>query len=438
MASVLRQHDFRLLWSAQTISELGSAVTQVAFPLIAIGTLHASNFAVGVLTASGTAAWLLVGLPAGVWVDRWPRLPVMVAADLGRAALMASVPLAWAFGVLTVAQLALVALLTGVLAVFFNVADTAFLPAVLEPDRLSDGNSLLQASLAGSGIAGPGLGGALVQLFGAPAAVLADAASFVVSGLCVLRIRATERRPAATERPVAAERPAAVERRLAREVAEGVRFVLGFSLTRAVVSSVTVTNFLYGGFDAVVFVFLVRQLGVRPAVVGLLFAIGGIGGLAGSLGAGAAARRFGDARVLWLSLAVEAVSGLMIPLTTRGWGLSWFVAAISAMSFGIAMFNVCVITAVQAATPEALLGRTIASTRVFTRSALTLGGLAGGALASVVSPRSALAILMALAVLVPVRLRLSAVGRVRRLSDLSADTRGHTAGTLPVASSPID
>ena len=133
--------------------------------------------------------------------------------------------------------------------------------------------------------------------------------------------------------------------------------------------------------------------------------------------------------MLWLSLAVEAVSGLMIPLTTRGWGLIWFVAAISAMSFSIALFNVCVITAVQAATPEALLGRTIASTRVFTRSALTLGGLAGGALASVVSPRSALAILTALAVLVPVRLRLSAVGRVRRLSDLSADTRGHTAGT---------
>ena len=423
MASVLRQRDFRLLWSAQTISELGSAVTQVAFPLIAIGTLHASNFAVGVLTASGTAAWLLVGLPAGVWVDRWPRRPVMVAADLGRAALVASVPLAWALGALTVAQLAVVALLTGVLAVFFNVADTAFLPAVLKPDRLSDGNSLLQASFAGSGIAGPGLGGALVQLFGAPAAVLADAASFVVSGLCVLRIRATERRPAAAERPVAAER------RLAREVAEGVRFVLRFSLTRAVVSSVTVTNFLYGGFDAVKFVFLVRQLGVRPAVVGLLFAIGGIGGLAGSLGAGVVARRFGDARVLWLSLAVEAVSGLMIPLTTRGWGLIWFVAAISAMSFSIALFNVCVITAVQAATPEALLGRTIASTRVFTRSALTLGGLAGGALASVVSPRSALAILMALAVLVPVRLRLSAVGRVRRLSDLSADTRGHTAGT---------
>jgi MFS family permease len=216
---------------------------------------------------------------------------------------------------------------------------------------------------------------------------------------------------------------------LSREVAEGVRYVLGYPLTRIVVSTVTLTNFLFGGFDAVKFVFLIRQLGVRPAVVGLLFATAGVGGLAGSLGAAAVARRLGDARLLWLSLAVEAVGGLLIPLTTRGWGLAWFVAAMVAMTVCVAMFNVCAITALQSATPVALLGRTVASTRMFTRGALTLGGLAGGALATVVSPRSALAILMALAVLVPVRLRLSAVGRVRRLSDLSADTRGHTAGT---------
>lgn len=410
MASVLRQRDFRLLWSAQTISELGSAVTLVAFPLVAIGALHASNFAVGVLTASASAAWLLVGLPAGVWVDRWPRRPVMVAADLGRAVLMASVPLAWALGVLTIAQLVVVALLSGVLTVFFNVADTAFLPAVLEADRLADGNGLLQASFATAGIAGPGLGGGLVQLFGAPVAVLADVASFVVSGLCVLRIRAREPRPEAP----------APERRLSREVAEGVRYVLGYPLTRIVVSTVTLTNFLFGGFDAVKFVFLIRQLGVRPAVVGLLFATAGVGGLAGSLGAAAVARRLGDARLLWLSLAVEAVGGLLIPLTTRGWGLAWFVAAMVTMTVCVAMFNVCAITALQSATPVALLGRTVASTRMFTRGALTLGGLAGGALATVVSPRSALAILMALAVVVPVRLRLSAVGRVRRLVELNA------------------
>jgi MFS family permease len=415
MASVLRQRDFGLLWGAQTVSELGSAVTLVAFPLVAIGVLHASNFEVGVITASSTAAWLLFGLPAGVWVDRWPRRPVMIVADLGRAALMASVPLAWAFGVLSVAQLIGVALLAGVLTVFFNVANTAFLPAVVEPDRLPDGNSALQASFAAAGIAGPSLGGALVQLFSAPVAVLADAVSFVASALCVLRIRSAEPHLAAA--PAQAE-PAA-RRRLSAEVAEGVRNVLGNPLTRVIVSGITLSNFLFGGFEAVVFVFLARQLGLRASVVGLLFAVGGIGALVGSVAAGAIARRFGDARPLWLSTVVSAAAGLLLPLTTSGWGLAWFVTGMLAMNAAFAAFNVYVLSAVQGGTEARLLGRVIASTRLFTRGAIALGGLAGGALASVVSPRAALAILMALTVLTPLQLRLSPVGRVRRLAELA-------------------
>jgi MFS family permease len=197
------------------------------------------------------------------------------------------------------------------------------------------------------------------------------------------------------------------------------------------VTSVTLTNFIFGGFDAVVFVFLVRQLGLRPSVVGLLFATAGVGGLAGSVGAGQLARRLGDARLLWTSTVVEAAGGLMIPLTTRGWGLTWFVVAMLTMNFSVALFNVCAVTALQTATPPALLGRTVASTRMFTRSAIAVGGLAGGALASVVSPRSALAILMALSVLVPVRLRLSAVGRVRRLADLAVSLAGAGRSARP-------
>jgi MFS family permease len=409
MASVLRQRDFRLLWSAQTVSELGTAVTLVAFPLLAIAVLHASNFEVGVITAASTAAWMLVGLPAGVWVDRWPRRPVMVVADLGRAALMASVPLAWALGVLTVAQLIGVALVTGVLTVFFNVADTAFLPAVVAPDRLADGNGALQASFAAAGIAGPSLGGGLVQLFGAPAALLADTASFIASAVCVLRIRAPEPRVAAPAR-----------RKLSTEVGEGVRYVLGHPLTRMVVSTVTLSNFLFGGFDAVVFVFLARQLGLRASLVGLLFAAGGVGALIGSVGAGTASRRLGDARLLWTSAVAVSVGGLLTPLAVPGWGLAWFVVGMVLLNAGVAVFNVCAVTAIQGGTPPELLGRTVASTRLFTRSGLAFGGLAGGALASVVSPRTALAILMGMTVLVPVRMRLSPVGRVRRLADLVA------------------
>ena len=409
MASVLRQRDFGLLWGAQTVSELGSAVTLVAFPLVAITALHASNFEVGVISASATAAWMLVGLPAGVWVDRLRRRPVMIATDLGRAVLMASVPVAWALGALTVAQLIVVALLAGVLTVFFDVANTAFLPVVVASDQLADGNSALQASFATAGIAGPSLGGGLVQLVGAPAAVLADAVSFVVSALCVWRIRTPEPAPV----------PAA-GRRLSAEMAEGVRYVLGHPLTRAIVSSVTLSNFLFGGFEAVVFVFLARQLGLRAGVVGVLFAVGGVGALLGSVAAGTVSRRFGDARPLWLSSAVTAAGGLLLPLATPGWGLAWFIAGMVVLNAGIAAFNVYVLSAVQAGTEPRLLGRVIASTRLFTRGGIALGGLAGGALASVVSPKAALAILMGLEVLTPLGLWLSPVGRVRHLADLDA------------------
>jgi predicted MFS family arabinose efflux permease len=289
------------------------------------------------------------------------------------------------------------------------VADTAFLPAVVTPDRLTEGNSALQASFAASGIAGPGLGGGLVQLFGAPAAILADAASFVASALCVLRIRAREPRA----EPVA-------HRRLSTEVGEGVRYVLAHPLTRMVVSTVTLNNFLFGGFDAVVFVFLARQLGLRAAVVGALFAAAGLGALLGSVGAGTVARRIGDARLLWTSAIVVSIGGLLTPLTTRGWGLAWFVAGMVAANAGVAAFNVCAVSALQSGTPGKLLGRVVASTRMFTRTAIALGSLAGGALASVVSPRVALAILMAATVLVPVRMRFSAAGRVERLAELSS------------------
>jgi MFS family permease len=371
-----------------------------------------------VLTAASTAAWLLFGLPAGVWVDRLPRRPVMIVADLGRAALMASVPLAWAFGALTVAQLIAVALLAGVLTVFFTVADTAFLPAVVGAERLTDGNSALQASFAAAGIAGPSLGGGLVQLLGAPVAVLADAASFVASALCVAGIRPSARRPGQS-RPVAPREPEPPARpRLGPEIREGIRYVLGHPLTRMVVSTVTLNNFLFGGFDAIVFVFLARQLGLHAGVVGVLFGTGGAGALLGSAVAAAVARRIGDARLLWTSAAVFSAGGLLTTLTTPGWGLAWFVAGMVALNGGIAAFNVCVVSAIQAGTPETLLGRVVASTRMFTRGGIALGGLAGGALATVLSPRVALAILMGLTVLAPLQMRLSAVGRVRRLDEL--------------------
>jgi len=191
---LLHEHDFRQLFVADTISQLGSEVSVLALPLVAVLTLHASNFEVGVLAACGTLAFLLVGLPAGAWVDRMRRRNVLIVGDVGRALVLGSVPLAWASGVLSMPQLYLVALLTGVLTVFFDVAYQSYLPHLVGRDHLVEGNAKLEAVHGVSQIAGPTVAGLVIQALTAPVAVAVDAASFAGSALFVRRIRKREER----------------------------------------------------------------------------------------------------------------------------------------------------------------------------------------------------------------------------------------------------
>ena len=184
--------DFLQLWSAETISQLGSQVSLLALPLVAISVLHATTFQVGALTAVEFSPFVLFGLPAGAIVDRLPRRPVLVCADIGRAIALASVPIAYAFDVLSYGQLVGVVFVTGSLTVFFDVAYQSILPALVERDQLADGNAKLEISRSGAQLAGPGIGGLLVQWIGAASAVLADAASFVASALLIRGIKARE------------------------------------------------------------------------------------------------------------------------------------------------------------------------------------------------------------------------------------------------------
>ncbi|MDX6243382.1 MAG: hypothetical protein QOE76_1105, partial [Frankiales bacterium] len=190
--SLLRQRDFRLLWAGQGVSEFGSAITMVALPLAAVVTLNASPLQVGLLDAATTAAFLLVGLPAGALVDRRRRRPVLMRADLGRALLFGSIPVAAAFGVLTLAQLFVVALFGGLLRVFFDVAYQSYLPALVARDQLVQGNSTLMATEATAQVAGPGVGGALVGAIGAAATMTIDAVSYLVSFVSLALIRRPE------------------------------------------------------------------------------------------------------------------------------------------------------------------------------------------------------------------------------------------------------
>jgi MFS family permease len=400
------ERNFGLLWTAQTISGVGSAVTVVAFPLAAIAVLHASAFQVGALTAASWVAWLGAP-PVGAWVDRVRRRPLLILADLGRAGLLASVPVAWAMHALTLAQLLAVAVLVGLLTVVYEVADLAFLPAVVPRERLVAANGALRASLNGSSMVGPGLAGLLVQLFGAPLTLLADVASFVGSAGCVLAVRIPE--PAV----------ARDTRRLRAEIAEGLRYVVRHPLPRTVAVASATSNLLFGGYDAVIFVFLVRQVGLPAGLVGLLLTANASGGLFGSVVAGPLARRFGDGPMIRLAVLVIPAGALLIPLTGKGFEITWYLVGAALVNVGLAGYTIYSMSAVQSAAPAAMLGRVTASIRLVGRGAIPIGALAGGALAGALSPRATLTLIAALLVLVPVWIRMSPFGRARRLAAVS-------------------
>ena len=252
--SLWRHRDFMALWSGQTVSEVGSSVTVLALPLLAVISLDATTFEVGLLTACTSLAFLLVALPAGAWVDRWRRKPVLVWGDLGRVVLLGSIPVAKAFGVLGLPQLYVVASLTGVLTVFFDVAYQSYLPALVEPDQLVDANGKIGASQSFAQVAGPAVAGVLVAGLGAAYAVVVDAISFLVSAGATSTIRRPEPEPP----------PRAAGRRLRDEIREGLAFVVRHPILKRIVGCTATSNFFSSAYVAVEAVFLVRVLHARP------------------------------------------------------------------------------------------------------------------------------------------------------------------------------
>ncbi|MEU9129931.1 MFS transporter [Kitasatospora sp. NPDC048540] len=374
--------DFRSLWIADTISQFGVQVSILAMPLVAVVHLDAGPQAVGVLVALEFLGSLLVGLPAGVWADRRRRRPVLVGADLVRAVVLASVPLAAWCDVLTIWQLYAVALVQGVATVFFDVAYQSYLPTLVDPADLVEGNTRLQASASVAQMAGPSLAGALVQALTAPVAIAANAASFVLSGLYLAGIRRAEPAP-----PVAAgpQRPG-----LLREVGEGLRLVLRDPVLRALAAATAAVNFFTAVFAAVITTFLADDLGLSAGLIGLLMTAGSAGGLAGALAAPALIRRAGHARGVWLPTVVGLPLGLLIPTAGGGSGLAAFVVGWCGCSFAIVAYNVAQVSLRQALCPDGALGRMTATMRFLTWGVMPLGALLGGALGAAAGTRPTL------------------------------------------------
>jgi MFS family permease len=404
-AGLLARRDFRLLWSGETTSCLGSSIGGIALPLVALDVLHASVFAVSALTAAAWLPWVLVGLPAGAWVDRLPRRPVMIAADAVSLAAFGSVPVAAWCGVLTTVQLIVAALAGGTASVFFKTAYRAFVPALLAADDLLEGNAKLQGSEQVANVAGPGAAGVIAQAAGAVCGVLADAVSFAVSAACLSRLRVTEpRRPAR-------------RRNLRHEIGEGLAIVLRDPLLRASTIYGCLSNFTLVGYQAVLVVFLIRTIGLSAGVTGVLIALTSAGGVLGALLARPAARRFGTARALLYGRMLFTPAGLLIPLAARGPGLALFVLGSVTVTGAIVAGNIIWGGWVQSYYPRQLLGRVSTSVQVFNYGSVPLGAVTAGAIASHLGVRAAVWLMLGGSVLSTFVLL---AGPLRHLRDLPA------------------
>ncbi|MEV0429219.1 MFS transporter [Micromonospora sp. NPDC050495] len=393
-------------WAAGTASLVGSAVGGVALPLTALTVLDASAFQMGLIAAASYVAWLVIGLPAGVLVQRLPLRGAQVGADLARAVAVASVPLAWWSGWLTVAQLVVVALVVSFANVLFDVANATFLPAIVGRDQLHARNSLTSATHAAAQLSGPSLGGLAVQAFGAVPAVLVDAVSYLFSAVLLgslpaRRVDTPDRWPP-----------------LRSMIGEGWRYVTRHPVMGPTMWSATAVNFVCGAQLAVYPLYLVRELHAPAALVGLLLAVEGVGSLLGAALTPWFTRRWGTARSVLVACLVAVAGAALVPVG-GGWAAFLaFAAGNVVFAGGVVVLSVTTRTYRQTASPPELLSRVMATVRFVSWGAIPVGGLAAGALAGAAGARSTLFAFAVASVLAPLALLLSPVRGLRDLADL--------------------
>jgi len=390
---LLRHRDFRLLWIGETVSGAGSSMAAVGVPLLAVTTLRASTFAAAALTAAAYLPWLVIGLPAGAWVDRRPARPLMIACDALAALLYASLPAAAWLGALTTGQVIIVALLAGAANVVFATAYQVYLPSLVGPAQLTEGNAWLQGSASAAAIGGRAAAGLATRTLGAATALLFNAASFLVSAGCLLRIPP----PSAAGQPSTRQPPPPAARQTTRtRVWPGLALVARDPYLRPLTLYAAAANLAYTGNLALVVVFLIRVVRLGPAAAGLLLAAGGAGGLLGALLAPRLTRAFGPGRALILTGLGAGLSGLLIPLTARGPRLACYLAGATLIAAGLAAGNVIAGSFRQRYCPSSLLGRVTASMRFLAYGMIPLGAVAAGALGTALGARNALWVLQAL------------------------------------------
>jgi hypothetical protein len=382
---LLWQRNFRLLWTGETISGAGTAMAAAGIPLLAVTALHASTFAVTALTAAAYLPWLVVGLPAGAWVDRLPARPLMIICDAISALLYASLPAAAWAGLLTTGLVLAVALLAGTANVVFATAYQVLLPSLVTASDLVEGNAKLQGSASVAAIGGRSAAGLAAEAVGAATALLFNAASFLVSAACLLRIRACVTQHRRDEHATTVR----------TEIAQGLGFIAGDPYLRPLTLYAAAANLAYAGSTALLVAFLVRVAGFGSAATGLLLGAASVGGVLGAVITRRLTRWLGTARTLLLSALVAGLSSLLIPLTATGPRAAFYVAGSAVAAGGIAAQNIIAGSFRQAYCPAALLGRITATMRLLVFGTIPLGALLAGALATALGACNALWVIMA-------------------------------------------
>jgi MFS family permease len=372
-STLWHHHDFLKLWVGQTISLVGDQVSLLAIPLTAVTFLRANALQMGLLTATGSIPALLFALIAGVWVDRFQRRPVLMIANLGRFLLLCLVPLFYLLGMLRIELLYLLIFCIGTLSIFFNVAYPSYVPSLLEAQTLVEGNSKLELSESIGASIGPGLAGILVQVLTAPLALLADAFSFLLSAIAFAWIRT----------PEPGRKNDVVNSSPGREMREGIRFLMGSPLLRALACCYATLVLFSSLLEAIFILYLTREVGIQPALLGLIFALGSTGLVIGALLCDRLTQWMGIGRVLLTAPVVMGISDALLPLANAVPHIfAFFLVGLAQFCFGLArpLFSINQLSLRQAITPEKLQGRIHAAISLLAYGLPFVGALIGGML----------------------------------------------------------
>lgn len=369
--SLWHDRNFLTMWSGQALSQFGAQITELAIPVLAVILLQATEFEVGVLNAATVAAFLLIGLPAGAWIDRLRKRHVMIWADALRALALATVPLLWWLDALEVWHLVVVAFVMGVATVFFDVSNQSIVPSLVRPAQIAEANGKLQTTEQLAGIVGPAAGGWLLGILLAPIAVLITVATYIASLVALCFTRDDEVVALRHEHDP-----------LFRSIGEGLRWVFGHPLLRRIVGTTAVSNFFSTVSFTLLPIFLLRQLGFTPAGMGVIFALSAIGGLLGAIATPHIVRWIGEARAIPVSAISFSVAGLFLPVAALVPALAFPLLVVQGFigMFTVLLYNIVQVTFRQRITPKRLLGRMNASIRFCVWGVMPIAALLAGAL----------------------------------------------------------